>query len=86
MEPADYFLHPSIPSQKHYEALRTFYVEKLNATEVAQLFSFSPSYFKKLRFSFAGQIKEGNNPFFQEKKRGPKSRFTKPEVVEKIVA
>ncbi len=86
MEPTDYFLNPSIPLQKQYEALRTFYVGKYGAKKVAEQFNFSPSYLKKLRFNFCDQIRKGQNPFFQEKKRGPKNRFTKPGVVEEIIA
>jgi hypothetical protein len=85
MEPVDYFLNPEVPLQKHYEALRTFYVEKYTANKVAELFRLSPSYFKKLRFNFCSLIRKGQNPFFQEKKRGPKNRFTKTAVIEEII-
>jgi len=85
MKPIDFFLKPSIPAQKQFEALRRFYVDKRTADEVARHFSFSPAYFKKLRYSFNQQLKNGQNPFFEVKKRGPKKYFTKMNIVEEII-
>ena len=72
MKPKDYFLHHGCTAQKHYEALKAFYLEGLRAEQVALQFGFTTAYFKKLRFEFAQKLKQGENPFFQEKKPGPK--------------
>lgn len=86
MKPKEYFLHPNCTAQKQYEALKVFYLEGLRAEQAALQFGFTPAYFKKLRFEFAQKLKKGEIPFFQEKKPGPKKRFTSNETVEKIMA
>jgi transposase len=85
MDQKAFFLQPKLPSQKQYEALRAFYVEGLSSDEAAKRFSFSATYFKKLRFEFNQSLKIEKNPFFPIKKTGPKKRFTDREVIEKAV-
>jgi hypothetical protein len=80
-----YFSHPTDPSQKKYEALRSFYLDKQPANQVAQQYGYSPEYFKKLRFIFATQIKNGQNPFFKPTKKGPKKRSTSDQIIDHIV-
>ena len=65
MDPKAFFSHPSCTAQRHYEALRAFYHEQLAATDAAKRFGLSPSYFKKLRVEFAGDLREGIVPFFE---------------------
>ena len=86
MDPSAFFSHPICTAQRHYEALRAFYHEGLSATEAAKKFGLSPTYFKKLRVEFAGALRAGGLPFFEEKKRGPKQPHTDEEVVQQIVA
>ena len=86
MEPKNFFLKPVSPAQRRYEALRAFYSGELTSEEAARKMDFSPAYFKKLRVEFARALKEGSNPFFPERKPGPKKRFTDEAVIEKIVA
>jgi len=85
MKPKDFFLHPRCPAQNQYEALKSFYLEGLSADRAALQFGFTPAYFKKLRFEFAKKLKQGKNPFFPEKKPGPKKRFTSNETVVKVI-
>jgi hypothetical protein len=85
MEPKKFFLNPDYPTQRQYEALRAFYIEGSCASEAANKFNFSPAYFKKLRYEFNKSLKEEQNPFFQEKKTGPKKRFTDNKIIEQIV-
>jgi len=86
MKPKNFFLKPASPSQRRYEALRLFYAEGISSQEAARKMDFSPAYFKKLRVEFARALKDGSNPFFPEKKTGPKKRFTDVAVIEKIIA
>lgn len=86
MEPENFFINPVSPAQRQYEALRSFYAEGLRSEEAAEKMNFSPSYFKKLRVEFARALQQGANPFFPEKKRGPKKRFTDMAILEKMVA
>ncbi len=85
MNSKDYFLHPSCATQRQYEALKEFYTTDLSAESAALKFGFKPTYFKKIRLEFAQKLKQGINPFFGEKKTGPKGRFTKDEIVNKII-
>ncbi len=80
-----YFSQPTNPSQKKYEALRSFYLDKKPANQVAKQYGYSPEYFKKLRFIFATQIKKGQNPFFKPIKKGPKKRSTSDQIIDQIV-
>jgi hypothetical protein len=86
MEPALYFNKPQSTQQCYYEALRAFYVDEENATQIASRFGFSYAYFKKLRSMFKNQLKLGYDPLFIEKKRGPKQRRTDQALIEKIIA
>lgn len=86
VNPKDYFLHPNSAAQRHYEALKAFYVGGLPADRAAAEFGFSPTYFKKLRFEFSRKLQQGHNPLFPEKKRGPQKRFTSDEAVADIIA
>jgi transposase len=86
MNVEDFFLNPLSIPQKQYEALRSFYIDHMPAKEAAKKAGFSYSYFKKLCYQFRQNLKKGINPFFQDKKTGPKKRFTKPEMIDEIIA
>jgi transposase len=86
MKPKDFFLNPSSASQRHYEALRLFYVDGRPAAQAASQLGLSPSYFKKLRFEFSKKLAQGHDPFFPEKKRGPQRRMTSDVTIAKIIA
>ena len=45
----DFFLNPSSASQRHYEALRLFYVDGLPADRAASQLGLSPAYFNDYR-------------------------------------
>lgn len=65
----DYFLHPTDPMQKRYEALRASFVEDLSAQEVARRYDYSIHTVNALRRDF----KAGLLPsFFTPLIRGPK--------------
>ena len=85
MDTKTFFLHPNITTQRQYEALRAFYVDRLPAQKAAEKFKFSPIYFKKLRFEFSQKLKAGKNPFFPLKKPGPKKRFTDEDIIKAVI-
>ena len=86
MEPKNYFLNPKSSQHRQYEALRTFYLTDLSAEETAKKFNFSPAYFKKLRFEFSKNLREGKNIFFLPKKPGPKKRLTSNVIIDRITS
>ena len=66
-----YFLDPTDPMQKRYEALRASFVDGLSADEVASRFGLSVHTIHALRRDF----KAGNlPPFFKPLKKGPQGR------------
>jgi len=86
IKPKDFFLQPSVTAHRHYEALRAFYVEGLRSDEAAEQFGLSPSYFKKLRFEFRGNLREGMVRFFEVRRKGARRRKTEEEIIVQIVA
>lgn len=69
----DYFLHPTDPMQKRYEAMRASFVDSLNAQEVARRYDYSIHTVNALRRDFkAGSLP----PFFSPLVRGPKQPRT----------
>jgi len=65
----DFFLHPTEPMQKRYEALRASFVDELSAKEVAHRFGCSVHTINALRRDFTvGSLP----PFFHPLSKGPK--------------
>ncbi len=85
MDPKKYFNEPECPAQRQYEALKAFYTTSLSTKSAALKYGFKPGYFKKLRFEFIKKLKTGKNPFFEEKRPGPKKRTTTGDMVTKII-
>lgn len=80
-----YFLSPSTPAQKQYEALRAYYVEKRPANLIATQFGWSPAYFKKLRSEFLHQTKQGQNPYMPAKKLGAVTKSNSGDIVSEMI-
>ena len=72
--------------QRQYEALKALFCENLSVEETAKKFGFALSYFKKLKNQFAKELDNGNNPFFELKKTGPKQRRIQQTLIEMMVA
>jgi hypothetical protein len=51
-DPASFFLKPSSPRQRQYEALRAFFVEGLSSEKAARAFGYSPGAFRVLCSNF----------------------------------
>lgn len=76
--------HPVAP-QRHYEAIRAFYVDQLSERQIADQFGFSESYFRQLLNEAQERLDAGEWPFFAVVKPGPKARFTQDNTVQTIV-
>ena len=83
----DFFIAPSHPTQKLYEALRAFYVDHLPASEIAQRFGWSVNYFRNLRSQFHQTLMTNAPPqFFVDKHPGPRSKELDQTLTDAIVA
>jgi transposase len=80
----EFFLNPTHPMQRRYEALRASFVEGLSAHEVAKKFGYSVHTVNALRRDFKAGLLQ---PFFLPLARGPKSpRPATAECKERIIA
>jgi hypothetical protein len=86
MDPKTYFSQPQSTQQRHYEALRSFYYEKENSSNITKIYGFSESYFKKLRSNFRRNLNSGIDLLFTHNKQGPKKRHTNQSIIEKVSA
>jgi len=64
----EYFIEPSVPAQRRYEALRAYFVEEAPAAEVAERFGYSTATLHQL----AAELRAGRTEFFVSSKPGPK--------------
>ena len=65
---AEYFVEPSVPAQRRYEALRAYFVDEVPAAEVAERFGYSISTLHQL----AAELRAGRSEFFRSSKPGPR--------------
>ena len=65
---AEYFVEPSVPAQRRYEALRAYMVDEVPAAEVAERFGYSTSTLHQL----AAELRAGRSEFFRSSKPGPR--------------
>lgn len=80
---AQFFVKPSSPRQRQYEALRAFYVEGLTSAEAARRFGYQAGSFRILCHRFRN---EKDPAFFRDVPHGPQSQPKKDAVRERIVA
>jgi len=80
---ASYFLEPSHPRHRQYEALRAYFVEGLPSAEAARRFGYQRGSFRILCWRFRHEM---DREFFRDVPHGPKSRPRKDAVRERIVA
>ena len=79
---AKYFLEPSHPKQRQYEALRAFYVEGMTSAEAAREFGYQPVAFRVLCWRFRNRM---DRDFFRDIPHGPKSQPRKDAVRDVVV-
>jgi transposase len=77
-----FFLEPSLPKHRQYEALRAFLVEGRRAKEVARAFGYSPNSFHVLCHHFR---RETQPAFFLSPRHGPQSQPKKSAARDLIV-
>src|SRR6516225_4163792 len=79
---AQRFLQPRNSTQRAYEALRAFCVDRLSAREVAQRFGYTPASFRVLVHRFR---QNPNRDFFLSPTRGPQAAPKKDAARERII-
>src|ERR1700683_158638 len=62
-------LSPSVPAQRRYEALRSYFVEGASAASVSERFGYLPATVHQL----AAELRAGRTEFFRSSKPGPRS-------------
>jgi hypothetical protein len=83
MNYAPFFLEPSNPKHRQYEALRSFFVERLPGKVVAQRFGYTEGSFRILVHRFK---KDPNREFFLSLVKGPKDAPKRDPLREKVIA
>ena len=78
-----FFLEPEQTKQRHYEALRAFFVEQRSSSEVADRFGYTPGSFRQLCHHFR---REPEPRFFVSVKRGPRSQPKKSAARDHVIA
>lgn len=80
--PCRFFLEPSSPKQRQYEALRAYFVEQRPSAEVARAFGYSPGSFQVMCHHF----RHSTDPaFFLTSRPGPRLQPKKSAARELIV-
>lgn len=79
---ASFFLEPSHPRQRQYEALRAFFAEGLPSAAAAHRFGYQPGSFRILCWRFRHAMERD---FFRDIPHGPKSQPRKDAVRQRIV-
>jgi transposase len=85
MNQKNFFLNPENSHQRQYEALKAFFCDGLSIPEITQRFGFSKHYFNKLKYQFNKDLAQKINPYFEDKKPGPKQPRTDPSIIEIVV-
>jgi transposase len=80
---ARFFLEPEQPKQRQYEALRAYFVENLQAKDIAASFGYTPGAFHVLCHKFR---KDPERKYFVETKRGPKYGPKRDRSRDRVIA
>jgi hypothetical protein len=78
---SEYFLEPSEPAQRRYEAMRAYFVDGLAAGEVAARFHYSPASVHQM----ASELRTGSAQYFRSPKPGPRSARKADRVREGVL-
>jgi hypothetical protein len=82
LDPRRFFLEPSSPKQRQYEALRAYFVEQRPSAEVARAFGYSPGSFQVMCHHF----RHSTDPaFFIASRPGPRLQPKKSAARELVV-
>ena len=78
-----FFAKPATPSQRQYEALRAYFVERLPSAEVARSFGYTPAAFRMLCYDFRrGQLPD----FFAVRRPGRREQPKEGKIRDQVVA
>ena len=78
---AAFFLEPSEPAQRRYEAMRAYFVDGLTAGEVATRFGYSPASVHQM----ASELRTGSAQYFRSSKPGPRSARKADRVRDRVL-
>lgn len=81
-DPEKFFLEPSQPKHRQYEALRAYFVGGLSSEGAAKQFGYQPGGFRVLCWRFRHQM---DQDFFRDVPHGPKTQPRKDAVREAII-
>jgi hypothetical protein len=81
-DPARFFLEPTQPRHRQYEALRAYFVEKRPPREVARAFGYTPGSFSVLCHHFR---RDTDRAFFADPRRGPQEQPKKSRACRLII-
>jgi hypothetical protein len=81
-----FFLEPCQPQQRHYEALRAFFVERRPLPDIARQFGFAHGTLRNLVCQFRARCQAGQVPPFSPQLRAddPAAAPTTPQCVPKL--
>src|SRR5437870_12497545 len=77
-----FFLEPSSPKQRQYEALRAYFAQELSSAEAARAFGYTPGSFQVMCHHFR---REPTPEFFVTPQPGPRSQPKKSAARDLIV-
>ena len=75
-----FFLVPKTSRQRQYEALRSYVIDEIPASQVAQRFAFT----EKSLYALAHDLRKGKLDIFPKRTTGPKDRRATPYVCQKV--
>src|SRR3712207_1342865 len=78
-----YFLEPTTPAQRQYEALRAFFVDGVSSAEAAASFGYTPGSFRVLVHQFR---QNPQRQFFAPSPRTTKPRSKRKRLRNRIIA
>jgi transposase len=79
---AEYFVTPTEPAQRRYEALRSYFVDNASAADIAARFGYSPATVHQL----AAELRAGHTEFFRSSKPGPKGPRKTGRIRDQVLA
>ena len=82
IEPQRFFLEPSSPKQRQYEALRAYFVDQCPSAEVARAFGYTPGSFQVLCHHF---LRHPDPDFFVVSRPGPRYQPKKSAARDVII-
>lgn len=86
MKPKKYFSRRPFAMQKRYEALRQHFVEGISLSTLAKELKLSNSYLKKEKTRVVSALQNNIDPYFLERKTGPKTKHKADAVKDKVLA